>query len=121
MEFRNSDSRQVDWVKALKTLFMQLKDYLKQHHGLGPSWNTRGVLLRDYKPGSTGAASKPKPASAPAPASAPPGRALCNLAWVALHRLLPVPSTSCYLAEVTGDREGGRTQNAKGCGGMLKG
>ncbi|KAL3136825.1 hypothetical protein ABBQ38_005537 [Trebouxia sp. C0009 RCD-2024] len=66
MEFRNSDSRHVDWVKALKQVFQQLKSYVKQHHAAGPAWN--GIPFKDFKPDSPGAAApSPVPASAPKP------------------------------------------------------
>ncbi|DBA84277.1 TPA: hypothetical protein ACH3X2_006334 [Trebouxia sp. C0005] len=76
MEFRNADSRHVDWVKALKQLFQQLKAYVKQHHMAGPSWNPRGVPLTDFKADkNASAASSPGPAvvSASAPRPPPPG------------------------------------------------
>ena len=75
MEFRNSDARHVEWVKALKNLYQQLKQYVKQHHVTGPSWNPKGTPLKDYKAGSKGPAPSPQPnAPASASAPAPPGR-----------------------------------------------
>lgn len=68
MEFRNSDTRHVEWVKALKNLYQQLKQYVKQHHMAGPAWNARGIPFKDYKADSKGAAPRPQPASTPAPA-----------------------------------------------------
>lgn len=77
MEFRNSDSRHVDWVKALKQVFQQLKAYVKQHHMAGPSWNANGIPFKDFKPDISGAAApSPDPAAAQQPQ--PPGRQLCN-------------------------------------------
>lgn len=77
MEFRNSDSRHVDWVKALKQLFQQLKAYVKQHHMAGPAWNANGTPFKDFKLDSSGAAApSPGPASVPKPP--PPGVHLCN-------------------------------------------
>jgi len=73
MEFRNADSRHVDWVKALKQLFQQLKAYVKQHHMAGPSWNPGGIPLTDFKADkSASAAAKPAPAVASASAPRPP-------------------------------------------------
>ncbi|KAA6416532.1 MAG: Adenylyl cyclase-associated, partial [Trebouxia sp. A1-2] len=73
MEFRNADSRHVDWVKALKQLFQQLKAYVKQHHMAGPSWNPRGVPLTDFKADkNASAASSPGPAVVSASAPRPP-------------------------------------------------
>lgn len=75
MEFRSSDSRHVDWVKALKQVFQQLKAYVKQHHMAGPAWNANGIPFKDFKPDSSGAAApSPAPASAP---KQPPGERLC--------------------------------------------
>ena len=72
MEFRNTDSRHVDWVKALKQVFLQLKDYVKQHHMAGPSWNPNGIPLTDYKADKPSAASSPAPSAVPASAPKPP-------------------------------------------------
>lgn len=71
MEFRNADSRHVDWVKALKQLFQQLKAYVKQHHMAGPSWNPKGIPLTDFKADKNAGAAKPAPAPALASTSAP--------------------------------------------------
>lgn len=77
MEFRNCDSRHVDWVKALKQVFQQLKAYVKQHHMAGPAWNAHGTPFKDFKLDSSGAAA-PSPASASAPKPPPPGEKLCS-------------------------------------------
>ena len=78
MEFRNADSRHVDWVKALKQLFQQLKVYVKQHHMAGPSWNPRGIPLPDFKAdNNANAASNPAPAVASASAPKPPPPGMC--------------------------------------------
>ena len=75
MEFRNSDSRHVDWVKALKQVFQQLKAYVKQHHKAGPAWNANGISFKDFKlDSSRDAAPSPGPAAAPKPP--PPGEQL---------------------------------------------
>ena len=79
MEFRNADSRHVDWVKALKQLFQQLKAYVKQHHMAGPSWNPRGIPLTDFKADkNASAASDPTPALASASAPRPPPPGICQ-------------------------------------------
>ena len=77
MEFRNSDSRHVDWVKALKQVFQQLKAYVKQHHMAGPAWNANGMPFKDFKLDSSGAAA-PSPAPASAPKPPPPGEQQCS-------------------------------------------
>jgi len=79
MEFRNADSRHVDWVKALKQLFQQLKAYVKQHHMAGPSWNPSGIPLTDFKADkSASAASNPAPALASASGPRPPPPGICQ-------------------------------------------
>ena len=81
MEFRNSDSRHVDWVKALKQVFQQLKAYVKQHHATGPAWNANGIPFKDFKPDIAGAAA-PSPAPASAPKPPPAGERLSH--WLLL-------------------------------------
>ncbi len=79
MEFRNADSRHVDWVKALKQLFQQLKAYVKQHHMAGPSWNPRGIPLTEFKAdNNASAASNPAPAPPSASAPRPPPPGICQ-------------------------------------------
>lgn len=79
MEFRNTDSRHVDWVKALKQLFQQLKAYVKQHHMAGPSWNPTGIPLTDFKADkNASAASNPAPALASASVPRPPPPGTCQ-------------------------------------------
>ena len=39
----------MEWVKALKELFDQLKAYVKQHHVAGPAWNRNGVPVGQFK------------------------------------------------------------------------
>ena len=86
MEYRNTDSRHVDWVKALKQAFQQLKAYVKQHHMAGPAWNANGTPFKDFKPDSTGAAA-PSPASAPKPP--PPSEQPClALLHVCIHQVI---------------------------------
>lgn len=95
MEFRNSDSRHVDWVKALKQVFQQLKAYVKQHHMAGPAWNANGTPFKDFKPDSVGAAA-PSPAPTSAPKPAPPGEQPClALLHVCVHRVTALSCCTC--------------------------
>ena len=48
-EFRSKDAQHVEWVKALKELFDQLKAYVKQHHVAGPAWNRNGAPVSQFK------------------------------------------------------------------------
>jgi len=87
MEFRNADSRHVDWVKALKQLFQQLKAYVKQHHMAGPSWNPGGIPLTDFK--------ADKSASAAAKAGT-----LSHIHW---HKILPTSQEPRSLGTAAAD------------------
>ncbi|KAL5218626.1 hypothetical protein ABZP36_019310 [Zizania latifolia] len=43
VEYRNKDPDHVEWGKALKELYMPgLRDYVKKHYPLGPSWGPVG-------------------------------------------------------------------------------
>lgn len=64
VEYRNKDSNHVEWIKALKELYVPgLKDYVKTYYPLGPVWNSTGP---------TSAASKTPAPCAPAPPNPPP-------------------------------------------------
>eukprot|EP00239_Pterosperma_sp_CCMP1384_P006666 CAMPEP_0197847824 /NCGR_PEP_ID=MMETSP1438-20131217/7207_1 /TAXON_ID=1461541 /ORGANISM="Pterosperma sp., Strain CCMP1384" /LENGTH=265 /DNA_ID=CAMNT_0043459861 /DNA_START=79 /DNA_END=872 /DNA_ORIENTATION=+ len=67
-EFKDKDKNHVDWVKALKELYMGLKAYVKQHHATGPSWNMKGVDAASYSPSAAGGA---KPSGPPPPGPPP--------------------------------------------------
>lgn len=46
MEYRNKDPNHVEWVKALKELYVPgLRDYVKTHHSLGPVWSATGKTV----------------------------------------------------------------------------
>ncbi|KAL0386963.1 UNVERIFIED_CONTAM: Cyclase-associated protein 1 [Sesamum radiatum] len=61
MEFKNKDANHVEWVTALKELYIPgLRDYVKSHYPLGPVWSATGRKIA------------PAPTKAPTPPSAPP-------------------------------------------------
>ncbi|XP_051132753.1 cyclase-associated protein 1-like [Andrographis paniculata] len=56
VEYRSKDANHVEWVKALKDLYVPgLRDYVKSHYPLGPVWSATGKTV------------KARPAAAPAP------------------------------------------------------
>lgn len=64
MEYRNKDTSHVEWIKALKELYLPgLRDYIKSFYPLGPIWSPTGKTV---------AASKASAPSAPAPPVPPP-------------------------------------------------
>ncbi|KVI10718.1 Adenylate cyclase-associated CAP [Cynara cardunculus var. scolymus] len=62
IEYRNKDPDHVEWVKALKELYVPgLRDFVKTHYPLGPVWSATGATVAtSSKPG------------APAPPGPPP-------------------------------------------------
>ncbi|KAK9819752.1 hypothetical protein WJX72_001921 [[Myrmecia] bisecta] len=70
MEFRNTDANHVTWVKALKSVFEKLREYVKKHHATGLSWNAHGGPVSSYQSGAGPAA--PSAAKPVAAARAPP-------------------------------------------------
>ncbi|XP_054786461.1 cyclase-associated protein 1-like [Prosopis cineraria] len=63
VEYRNKDSNHVEWIKALKELYLPgLRDYVKTYYPLGPVWSRTGQRI---------APSKAPPPCAPAPPNPP--------------------------------------------------
>ncbi|GFP97317.1 cyclase-associated protein 1 [Phtheirospermum japonicum] len=51
VEYRNKDANHVEWVKALKDLYIPgLRDYVKIHYPLGPVWSASGKILAPAAP-----------------------------------------------------------------------
>lgn len=72
MEYKGKDANHVEWARALKELYLPgLRDYVKQFHTTGPSWNTTGVDLSTWSPGSPESAKKTS-APPPPPQGPPP-------------------------------------------------
>jgi adenylyl cyclase-associated protein len=75
LEYRNKDETHVNWCKALKALFVELKAYVKMHHPTGPAWDPKGVevaALGSAAAGSAAAPPRPPASNAPAPPPPPP-------------------------------------------------
>ncbi|KAL0412493.1 UNVERIFIED_CONTAM: Cyclase-associated protein 1 [Sesamum radiatum] len=67
VEFKNKDANHVEWVTALKELYIPgLRDYVKSHYPLGPVWSPTGKIIA------------PAPTKAPTPPSAPPASLLSS-------------------------------------------
>ncbi|XP_050235047.1 cyclase-associated protein 1 [Mercurialis annua] len=63
VEYKSKDPNHVEWAKAMKELYLPgLRDYVKSHYPLGPTWGTAGKA-----PSST-----PSKAPAPSAPAAPP-------------------------------------------------
>lgn len=75
-EFKDKDTKQVDWVKLFLAIFDKLKEYVKEFHAEGLSWNPKGKTLADSLAAVNQEGSqKLAPPAPPAPAaggSAPP-------------------------------------------------
>ncbi|PIN22116.1 Adenylate cyclase-associated protein (CAP/Srv2p) [Handroanthus impetiginosus] len=66
VEYRNKDANHVEWVKALKELYIPgLRDYVKSHCPLGPVWSATGKTVAR-------ASVKAPTSGAPAPPPRPP-------------------------------------------------
>jgi adenylyl cyclase-associated protein len=62
VEYRNKDPNHVEWVKALKELYIPgLRDYVKSFHPLGPVWSQTGKVVVPSKANASGAPSAPPP------------------------------------------------------------
>ncbi|WJX51462.1 F-actin-capping protein subunit alpha [Trifolium repens] len=62
VEYRNKDPNHVEWVKALKELYIPgLRDYVKSFHPLGPVWSQTGKVVAPSKANASGAPSAPPP------------------------------------------------------------
>lgn len=73
-DFKDSDKKHVEWVNAFLSLFDTLRDYVKEYHTTGPSWNASGKPLAESL-AALKAAPSPSAPSAPAAPSAPPSGA----------------------------------------------
>jgi len=62
VEYRNKDPNHVEWVKALKELYVPgLRDYVKSFHALGPVWSQTGKVIAPSKANASVAPSAPPP------------------------------------------------------------
>ncbi|CAI2302965.1 unnamed protein product [Caenorhabditis sp. 36 PRJEB53466] len=72
-EEKIKDDRHVEWVDALKSLFIALRDYVKEHHTTGMRWNTHpGAKPIQKSPtlttGNDSSSATPPPPPPPPPA-----------------------------------------------------
>ncbi|KAF7810887.1 glucan endo-1,3-beta-D-glucosidase [Senna tora] len=73
VEYRNKDSNHVEWIKALKELYLPgLRDYIKNFYPLGPVWNPTGKPVAQSKAPTTSAPAPPVPPPAFLISSEPP-------------------------------------------------
>ncbi|KAF9533468.1 adenylate cyclase associated N terminal-domain-containing protein [Crepidotus variabilis] len=70
-EFKEKDAKHVEWVILYVGMIETMKEYVKQHHPMGPSWNVKGVTVDQYK-ASGSSASAPSAGGAPPPPPPPP-------------------------------------------------
>jgi len=74
MEFKNKDGGEVhkNWVHAINEFLKELKNYVKQYHTTGVSWNAKGGDASSAS-ASSGESSAPPPPSGGGPPAPPPG------------------------------------------------
>ncbi|KAL7125367.1 hypothetical protein ABFS83_14G112800 [Erythranthe nasuta] len=62
VEYRNKDASHVEWAKALKELYVPgLRDYVKTHYPLGPTWSATGNTVSHAPTKGHGPAAPPPP------------------------------------------------------------
>ena len=62
VEYRNKDPNHVEWVNALKELYLPgLRDYVKSFHPLGPVWSQTGKIIAPSKANASAAPAAPPP------------------------------------------------------------
>lgn len=62
VEYRNKDPNHVEWVKALKELYLPgLRDYVKSFYPLGPVWSQTGKIIAPSKTNAPAAPAAPPP------------------------------------------------------------
>ncbi|KAL7933819.1 adenylate cyclase associated N terminal domain-containing protein [Trichoderma chlorosporum] len=73
-EQKDNDPKQVEWVQSFYQIFHDLRDYIKQHHADGVTWNPRGEPADEVAKSldSSNATQQPPASSAPSTGGAPP-------------------------------------------------
>ncbi|AOA62725.1 Adenylyl cyclase-associated protein [Komagataella phaffii CBS 7435] len=72
-KFRDTDSRQVEWVKQFLGIFDALRDYAKEYHTTGASWDANGTEFKEALKSSGSPTNAPlASASAPVAGGPPP-------------------------------------------------
>ncbi|XP_063041269.1 adenylyl cyclase-associated protein 2 isoform X2 [Engraulis encrasicolus] len=69
-DYKDSDARHVDWVKAYLSIWTEMQDIIKQHHATGLTWSKDGPMAPASL--SVPGASTPSAPSAPCPPPPPP-------------------------------------------------
>ncbi|XP_078544093.1 adenylyl cyclase-associated protein 2 [Lissotriton helveticus] len=72
-DYKNTDSRHVDWVKSCLNIWTELQIYIKEYHTTGLSWNKTGPTASTVSPGPgvTGGQCPPPPPPPPPPGPPP--------------------------------------------------
>ncbi|TQV96574.1 hypothetical protein V2A60_003038 [Cordyceps javanica] len=79
-EYKDKDSKQVEWIQSFYLIFKQLRDYVKQYFANGIPWNPKGepaaavVKALESAP-SNGTPAAPSAGGPPPPPPPPPGPA----------------------------------------------
>jgi len=69
-EYKDKDSRHVDWVRSFVAILEETRKYVMEYHTTGLTWNSKGISVAEYKASAPAAGGPPPPP--PAPAASPP-------------------------------------------------
>ncbi|XP_058875174.1 adenylyl cyclase-associated protein 1-like isoform X1 [Acipenser ruthenus] len=72
-EFKDTDKKHVDWVKAYLSIWSGLQAYIKEHHTTGLAWSKTGPKASPAPPSACGAPPPPGPPPPPAPVQSSSG------------------------------------------------
>ncbi|KAF9646279.1 hypothetical protein BDM02DRAFT_3189000 [Thelephora ganbajun] len=70
-EYKDKDTKHIDWVRAFIGLLEESRKYNMEYHTTGLSWNPKGMPLVEYKATLATGSAPPPPPSAPGPPPAP--------------------------------------------------
>ncbi|KFW79612.1 Adenylyl cyclase-associated protein 2 [Manacus vitellinus] len=74
-DYKNSDTRHVDWVKSYLNIWSELQAYIKEHHTTGLTWSKTGPVASSMSMRSvltSGSCLSPPPPPPPPPPGPPP-------------------------------------------------
>ncbi|KFP03456.1 Adenylyl cyclase-associated protein 2 [Calypte anna] len=74
-DYKNSDTRHVDWVKSYLNIWSELQAYIKEHHTTGLTWSKTGPVASPMSMRSvltSGSCLSPPPPPPPPPPGPPP-------------------------------------------------
>ncbi|XP_072267748.1 adenylyl cyclase-associated protein 2 [Pyxicephalus adspersus] len=78
-DYKNVDTRHVDWVKSYLNIWNQLQAYIKEHHTTGTSWgHALSSQLEPQHNNATSGSSNPPPPPPPPPPGPPPSSDIFN-------------------------------------------